>query len=132
MKAVVDSGVIAEAFLDAGEVGEWARHWIAPGEVIAPQLMLVEATNILRREESYGSISRSTASAAFSELLELKIELFPYHPFASRIWELRANVTAYDAWYVALAEFLDVPLVTVDSRLSRATGPRCAFELPPA
>ena len=52
-------------------------------------------------------------------------------PFAERIWELRANVTSYDAWYVAVAEAAGLPLATLDSRLARANGPNCKFILPP-
>jgi predicted nucleic acid-binding protein len=64
-------------------------------------------------------------------LLDLRVELFPYEPFASRVWELRHSVVPYDGWYVALAEALDARLVTLDTRLTRAAGPRCVFELPP-
>ena len=59
-----------------------------------------------------------------------EIELFPYEPFASRAWELRRNLTAYDGWYVALAEALELPLATLDRHLARATGPRCRFLKP--
>jgi hypothetical protein len=52
--------------------------------------------------------------------------------FAQPVWELRANVTSYDAWYVAVAEQCDLPLATLDQRLARATGPRCRFHLPPS
>ena len=76
-------------------------------------------------------LTADAASLAHADLLALRIELFPYAPFASRVWELRDNVTCYDAWYVALAETLDAPLATLDVRLSRATGPRCRFQLPP-
>lgn len=69
---------------------------------------------------------------AHSRLTDLPVMLHPYPPFASRVWELRNNVSAYDAWYVALAESLEAPLVTLDRRLMRATGPRCAFSVPPA
>jgi predicted nucleic acid-binding protein len=65
------------------------------------------------------------------DLQRLSVELFPYGPLAERIWELRANVTPYDAWYVALSEELGVPLLTLDGRLARAPGPTCRFELPP-
>jgi predicted nucleic acid-binding protein len=78
-----------------------------------------------------GEISADTASLAHADLLGLRVELFPYAPFAARIWELRENVTAYDAWYVALSESLDASLATLDARLSRAPGPRCRFERPP-
>ncbi len=59
------------------------------------------------------------------------MELFPFAPFAERVWALRENLTSYDAWYVALAEALDCPLVTLDRRLSRASGPVCEIIAPP-
>jgi predicted nucleic acid-binding protein len=61
----------------------------------------------------------------------MRVALFPYRPFADRIWELRDTVTSYDAWYVALAESLDAPLATLDRRLAGAHGPICRFSLPP-
>lgn len=63
--------------------------------------------------------------------MQLDIALVPFAPFAERIWELRHNLTSYDAWYVAAAEELDLPVATLDRRLTTATGPRCAFLLPP-
>ena len=93
--------------------------------------MPVEVANILRRAAAAGEISGDVAAMAHSDLLDMRVELFPYGPFASRVWELRDNVTCYDAWYVALAEFLDSRVATLDLRLARATGPRCGFELPP-
>jgi len=59
--------------------------------------------------------------------MELRLELFPFEPFAGRIWELRHTVTSYDAWYVALAEALKLPLATLDAALTRASGPNCKF-----
>jgi predicted nucleic acid-binding protein len=90
----------------------------------------VEATNILRRAALNGDISDDNASLAHADLLALRVDLFPFEPFAERVWQLRFSVTSYDAWYVALAESLGAPLATLDMRLSRATGPRCPFELP--
>jgi predicted nucleic acid-binding protein len=72
----------------------------------------------------------ASAGDALGRLVELNVELHPFEPFAARVWELRETVTAYDAWYVALAEALDVPLATVDTKLARAPGPRCSFVLP--
>jgi predicted nucleic acid-binding protein len=89
--------------------------------------MPVEAANILRVAALAGDISQGVASLAHTDLLALPVELFPYEPFAPRGWELRGYVTAYDGWYVALAEALAARLVTLDRRLTRATGPRCAF-----
>ena len=97
-------------------------------------MVSAEALNILRRLElspdiSRG-ISRSEAAAAYSDLLQLDLELFPFSPFAQRVWALRDNLTCYDAWYVALAEALDWPLATLDQRLVRSSGPTCNFVTP--
>lgn len=94
--------------------------------------MPVEVANILRRTVLAGDLSVEVATLAHNDLLALRVHLYPYEPFAPRVWELRENVTAYDAWYVALAEQLDVDMATLDARLARASGPRCAFETPPA
>jgi predicted nucleic acid-binding protein len=77
-----------------------------------------------------GDVSQDSASMAHADLLALPVELFPYEPFAPRVWQLRAGITAYDAWYIALAEELGVALATLDLRLSRAPGPRCRFVTP--
>ena len=98
--------------------------------LIGPELALVEASNILRRLELAGSLSVRQASIANGALLDLNLELFPYTPFAGRVWELRGNLTCYDAWYVAIAEAWDCPLATLDRRLGRATGPFCRFITP--
>ena len=71
------------------------------------------------------------AESAHGDLLRLDVELFPFSPFAERIWALRGNLTSYDAWYVALAEALACPLVTLDRKLGRATGPTCEVIIPP-
>ena len=97
----------------------------------APELALVEASNILRRLEQAGEISRLEATSAHRDLLRLDLELFPFAPFAERVWTLRSNLTSYDAWYVALAEGLDCPLVTLDRKLSRASGALCEIIVPP-
>jgi predicted nucleic acid-binding protein len=128
---VVDAGFIVAVLVDSGAPGVWAEELLRGRRLAAPHLMLVEAANILRRAALAGDISQDTASLAHAELLELRVALFPYAPFAARIWELRGNVTAYDAWYVALAETLQCDLATIDHRLSRATGPHCSFLTPP-
>jgi predicted nucleic acid-binding protein len=67
-------------------------------------------------------LTTAEANAAHDDLMQLNMELFPFDPFADRIWELRQSVTSHDAWYVALAEALRLPLATLDGRLSRAKG----------
>lgn len=132
MTLVVDASVVAAALLDTGPVGAWAEQLLVSAPLAAPHLMPVEVANVLRRAGAAGDISGDATSLAHAELLALRVELFPYVLCAERAWELRANVTAYDAWYVALAEVLGARLATVDARLSRATGPRCEVVLPPS
>jgi predicted nucleic acid-binding protein len=130
MTIVVDSSVVVAALIDSGPVGQWAEEQLSSAPLAAPQLMPVEAANILQRSTLTAEISADVASLAHEELGTMPIDLFPYSLVASRVWEMRANVTAYDAWYVALAEMLGARLATLDLRLSRAQGPRCEFAVP--
>jgi predicted nucleic acid-binding protein len=93
--------------------------------------MPVEAANMLRRAELAGEISADVAGLAYADLLDLPVSLFAFEPFADRVWQLRPNIAAYDAWYVALAEAFDTNLVTLDRRLAAADGPTCGFDTPP-
>ena len=77
-------------------------------------------------------MSPDVAAIAHADLLDLAIELVPYGPAAQRVWELRENLTTYDAWYVATAELFDLPLATLDQRVVRASGPTCSFLTPPS
>jgi predicted nucleic acid-binding protein len=128
---VVDASAIVAALVDAGPDGEWATTELLREDLAAPHLMPVEAANILRRAVIAGDLSVDVATLAHDDLARLRVELFPYEPHAERVWELRDNLTAYDAWYVAVAEALDVPMITLDRRVARAPGPRCSFRLPP-
>lgn len=67
-------------------------------------------------------INQDTAAQAYVNLLKLRIRLYPYAPFTERIWELRANLFAYDAWYVSIAELLDAELAQLACQWLRATG----------
>ena len=131
MTAVVDSSVLVAALVDSGAEGAWAESVVAEEPLIGPELALAEASNILRRLELAGRLSRPEAARAHEALLRLNVDLFPFVPFAERVWELRGSLTSYDAWYVAMAESLDCPLVTLDQRLGRASGPRCEVITPP-
>ena len=128
--AVIDASIFISALVGLDQDSKWAESEISDIPLSCPELALAEATNILRRMEASGRISSLDAAKAHAELLQLDVELYPFTPFAERIWELRGNLTSYDAWYVALAETLDLPLVTLDLRLSRASGPRCEFIVP--
>ena len=116
--------------MDAGPEGPWARSILARGTLAGPELLLAEATNVLRRLEQAGQIPEFRAAVAQRDVMRLNVETFPYTPFAARVWELRRNLTAYDGWYVALAEAPDRPLATLDRRLARSSGPACEIIVP--
>jgi predicted nucleic acid-binding protein len=130
LSVVIDSSVVVAALLDSGPRGAWAEEIIANGLLQAPELVLAEATNIFRRLERAKLISTPEANAAQDDLMQLDIDLFPFEPFADRVWQLRPNVTSYDAWYVAIAEALKLPLATLDEPLSKSNGVTCKFLLP--
>lgn len=127
---MVDSSVLVAALVDTGPHGAWAEKVLAGGSLNAPELARAEATNILRRLERAKQITTPEANAAQDDLMQLNIDLFPFEPFADRIWELRHNVTSYDAWYVALAEALQLPLATLDKPLAKSNGVTCKFLTP--
>ena len=93
--------------------------------------MPVEVTSALQNAEGRELVMPEQAQLTHEDLVDLDVELHPFEPFASRVWALRQAVSPYDAWYVALAERLDAPLVTLDRRLSRTADGRCEFTLPP-
>lgn len=130
MSTVVDSSALVAALVDTGQHGAWAEKVLAGGSLHAPELALAESMNIFRRLERAKLITTPEANAAQDDLMELDIELYPFEPFADRVWELRHNVTSYDAWYVALAEALKLPLATLDESLSKSSGITCGFLLP--
>ena len=130
MTVVIDASVLAAALIDSGKEGRWAEATIAANDSVAPELVLVETSNVLRRLERARQISTFEASSAHRDLMRLDLELFSFGPFAERVWVLRDNLTSYDAWYVALAEALRCPLATLDKRITRASGPTCDFITP--
>ena len=131
MTLVVDASALVAATAHWGPDGRWAELVIVGERLVAPEMVLPESANILRRMERAGELSVAEAAIAYRDVVNANIELHPFTPFAERIWQLRHNVASYDAWYVALAERLGCPLVTLDLRLSRASGPTCDFLTPP-
>ncbi len=129
---VVDASVVVAALLDSAALGDWAINVMAQDSLAAPEILDAEVTNLLRRQVLAGRVSDEIASLARVDFDAVTLDRFPFAPFGERVWELRRNVTAYDGWYVALAEAIESPLATLDGRLARASGPRCSFWLPPA
>lgn len=124
---VIDASTCVAALTDNGPEGRWAEGVLLGTPIVAPQLILVESTNVLRRLASSGKLSDLDSSAAHHDLMTLVLDLYPFEPLAARVWALRHNLSSYDAWYVALAEAMDAPLATLDKRLINAPGPRCGF-----
>lgn len=131
-RLVCDASALVTALLDAGENGQWVADQLSGAELFAPALLPFECANIIRRHELGGLISADQAVQAHADLVDLPVEFWPYEAVAPRAWELRNNVTIYDAAYIALAETLGAPLVTLDRRLQRAPGIACAVDAPPA
>ena len=128
---VVDASVVVSALVGAGDDGTWSNAKLLAGPLCAPHLLPVQVASVLRRAAATEDISRDAASVAFADLLDLRIELYPFAPLAVREWELRDTVRCYDAWYVALAELLGAPVVTLDRGLANSPGPQCEFMTPP-
>jgi predicted nucleic acid-binding protein len=130
-RLVCDASAVVTALLDSGTTGTWMATRFVGAALFASALMPFECSNIIRRHEMGGLISADYAAQAHLDLLELAVELWPYEALAARIWQLRANLTSYDAAYVALAETIDAPLVTLDRRIRRAPGISCTVDTPP-
>ncbi len=127
---VVDALVLANALADDHDDGALARRELrAAGDVAAPDLVDVETVSVLRKRWLRGTLTEQRFAAAIAHLEQLDLERVPTLRLVQRVFELRANVTAYDACYVALAERLGCELLTADSRLAAATGPRCLIRV---
>lgn len=127
---VVDASVLANALADDDADGDAARDELrAADRVTAPDLVDVETVSVLRKRWLSRTLTDQRFEAAVAHLRQLQFERVPTLRMMRRAFELRANVSAYDACYVALAEVLECELVTADGRLARAPGPRCAIRI---
>jgi len=125
---VVDACVLANALADDEDDGDTARYELrAAGEVAAPDLVDVETVSVLRKRWLRRTLTDQRFATA--HLQQLDFERVPTLRLVARTFELRANVSAHDACYVALAERLGCELITVDGRLAAATGPRCPIRV---
>lgn len=126
---VADASVLAVALADDGPDGDRARDRLRGELVTAPELVDLEVISVWRRQLRAGAVDARRAALALADLAALPLRRAAHRPLLARCWELRDNLTCYDASYVALAEALDVTLVTGDGRLARAAGPRCRIEV---
>ena len=127
---VVDASALVDMILQTPIAARLEQRLAAMGETLhAPHLVDVEVAHALRRHAASGVITAARGRQALTDLAELRLERYPHQPIIARVWELRNNLSAYDAAYVALAEALDAPLVTRDRRLANAPGHRAQIEL---
>lgn len=126
---VVDASVLVTALADDGPDGERARSRLGGERLAAPHVIDLEVVSAWRRLAAAGHIAPRRATLAMADLQSLRLERISHRPLLARCWELRGNLSVYDAAYVALAELLDAALLTADVRLSKAAGPRCPIEV---
>jgi predicted nucleic acid-binding protein len=126
---VVDASVLAPAVADGGPDGRRFRGRLASEVVVGPDLLRIEVTSVVRRHLQAGRLTIRQATAAVNDVLDFPVRVFPTAPLLARVWDLRDNLSAYDACYVALAEALGAPLLTADPRLANAPRIRCRVEV---
>lgn len=119
---VLDASALVAVLTDGEGAGAAVADALVGKALASPDLLPFETANVLRRLELGGMITPDTAALAHGDLLDLAVQLWPYASLAAQAWRLRGSLTLYDAAYVALAARLDVPLVTLDQRLARATS----------
>ncbi len=126
---VLDASAALEWLLGTSSGALVAQRVLSSKQTLhAPHLLDVEVTQALRRFVAKGVLAISRAEEALTDLTDLPVRRYPHVLFLWRIWELRENLTAYDALYVALAETLDATLVTCDRRIASAPGHHARVE----
>ncbi|MGH7087360.1 MAG: type II toxin-antitoxin system VapC family toxin [Stellaceae bacterium] len=127
---VVDASALLEVLLRTSAAAAIEDRLFDAEETLhAPHLIDVEVAQVLRRYAATGQIAATRCRDALSDLLDLPLSRYPHDVLLPRVWDLRHNLTAYDAAYVALAEALDAPLLTRDRRLAAAPGHRARIDL---
>ncbi len=127
---VLDASAVVELLLGTTAGQTVARRIADPDESLhAPHLLSVEVAQVLRRLAASGQLTTRRGREAMDDLADLPIERYDHESLLARMWALRANLTAYDAAYVTLAEALAAPLLTLDERLAAAPGHRATIEL---
>jgi predicted nucleic acid-binding protein len=126
---VVDASILATGLADDGSDGDRVRARLRSERLAAPHIVDLEVTSVWRRLVVAGALDERRAALALADLRSLRLERSDHRPLLARCWELRHNLTVYDAAYVALAELAGSTLLTGDARLANAPGVRCDVEL---
>jgi predicted nucleic acid-binding protein len=128
---VLDSSAAVDYLVGTEPLGDWVEACIrADDDLHAPYVVDVEVVGALRRLVLSGELARAVARRALADLEALDLRRYPHLPFVPRMWQLRDNIHAADACFVALAEALDATLVTTDRRLAAAPGSRARILAP--
>ena len=127
---VVDASALLEALLRTPVARAVEERLFEPQQTLhAPHLLDIEVAQVIRRYAANGEIDSERGRAALTDLADFPFRRYPHDFLLPRVWDLRNNLTAYDAVYVALAEALDAPLLTRDQRLAAAAGHHARVEL---
>lgn len=127
---VVDASVLVDALLDPAERGESAREAITGHAVAGPEHLQVETFHVLRRLVTAGLVAEPVGRRAVTRMGELTVQTVPTPALLERMWQLRDNLTGYDAAYAAAAEHLQVELLTRDEGIHAVPGLRCTLRRP--
>ncbi|HYV16107.1 MAG TPA: type II toxin-antitoxin system VapC family toxin [Conexibacter sp.] len=126
---VVDTSAVLEALAASDPAPGLVERLALDGDLHAPHLVDTEVLHALRGMAIGGAITNERAADARSDFADLTLVRYPHQPLSDRVWQLRHNLTAYDATFVALAETLGAPLITCDARLASAPGHTARIEL---
>jgi predicted nucleic acid-binding protein len=126
---VVDASAVVALLISPGDIGEQIARRLAQARLHAPDHLPVEVTNVIRRQHNAALLTTTEARLAIEGYWTLAIQLWPFETLRDRAWAHGANLSSYDAAYVALAERLGVPLITGDVRIERAPGVECEIEV---
>lgn len=126
---VVDASVLVTALADDNDDGRLARSRLRHEKMLAPQVVDLEVLSVLRRLARTGLVEQHRVESAIVDLIDLPLQRADHTSLLHRCWQLRENVTIYDAAYVALAEALNLTLLTADVRLAQAPGIHCPIEV---
>jgi predicted nucleic acid-binding protein len=123
----VDANAIVAMLVDDAELGSTSRSLYAKHDLAAPDLLPYEVASVLRKLCRLGLVTERAADQSLRDLQLIRLSTVGFGDIAHRIWNLRDNLSTYGAAYVAVAELLDIPLLTFDARIRRAPGPSCRF-----
>ena len=126
---VVDASVLVTALADDSIDGHAVRNRLRGEDLYAPEIVDLEVASVLRKLAARRSLSDNRCTQALGDLKDLRMQRVSHRGLVDRCWELRTNLTVYDAAYVALAELLQATLLTSDERMTNAAGAKCKFEL---